>query len=535
MFLSARYRINDDRCTYYSSNDEEITEEVIEKIIQNMNNSNDIHIPKTFEFYDYDFIFNNNNNQKKLFNKSLDIVSKYFSIIITTDGFNYNIDNISDSVKSLTLGKDFNQPVLQWAKGLKELTLLSTEYTYSLDNLPDSIEYLELNKCTVPIKKLPKSLKKLILNSHEILFECEITENIETIVINQNNYLNLKNIVKNCKNLELYSNIVSQLDNSDTFSKLESLIIHIGENIGDKIIFPSNLKKLSFFHTTYDFPFDNLPLTLNYFIFHNNTHNFNFDNMPTNLHTFDLSLYSIYKNQLNLPESVKSIKLTNCSLKSINNLPINIEEFEIDYDECYNLDDDDNNNNDNLNALNFVFYTSLSPHSIKKLKIKCNCVVDFLPKSVVDIEFDKYVDIRYFDWDKTNLEKIIFNIHFNYPIDNIKFPNTLKYVNFGNHFNYSIDNLPNSVEEIILGNHHNTEINHFPDNLKKIIFGKKYKYSIDNLPNDVEEITLTSKYDKQITSLPSKLKIISIYSKYKYMNQLVELCNNQNILIKLKN
>lgn len=508
------YTINCNTCYWNNTNNFEITDEILNEIIKKIddNSSDDSDYLRKFEFDEVDI------HQKsiELCDKSLSRISKHFKEIKTNNSFNQSIDNLSDDIEILNLGKNFNQPVLKWPNKLKELNLYSNEYSYSLENLPDSIKILGLNKCTVPIKKLPKSLEELRFYSSEISFECEITEQVNLIEIYDPN-VNFNDVGKNCENMFISLEHCNQLE--FTSVKLKKLTIMSFNVIDKKIIFPPNLKKLSLKIKEYNFPFDNLPETLNNFELLINNYTYKFDNLPTNLNKFVFSVSNnIYEHDFNLPESVKIIELINCGINTICNLPIGLEELKFE-----------NNDYNSKNCKN-ILNTNILPPNIKKLKLYYDCVIDVLPKFLEEVEFENIIEINNLDWE-TNLKKITFNVHFALPTHNIKFPPTLKYIHFGNYFNDSIDNLPNSVEIIELGNHHNHEISHFPDNLKKINFGKKYKYSIDNLPDGVEEIIITSKYDKQITKLPLSLKKISIYTKYKFMEELKQLCVKQNVIL----
>jgi len=60
--------------------------------------------------------------------------------------FNQQIDNLPNSIFSLTLGYEFNNPI---------------------NNLPNSLTNLTLgNKFNKPINKLPSSLNKIIINKY---------------------------------------------------------------------------------------------------------------------------------------------------------------------------------------------------------------------------------------------------------------------------------------------------------------------------------------------------------------------------------
>ena len=93
-----------------------------------------------------------------------------------------------------------------------------------------------------------------------------------------------------------------------------------------------------------------------------------------------------------------------------------------------------------------------------------------------------------------NIERIIYKytnkIH-KYPIsathliieniENIDFPNSIKYLTLANDFNQKINNLPNSIIYLTLGGKFNQQINNLPDTIEEItIYGDKQMNLINN-------------------------------------------------------
>ena len=89
------------------------------------------------------------------------------------------------------------------------------------------------------------------------------------------------------------------------------------------------------------------------------------------------------------------------------------------------------------------------------------------------------------------LEKLTFNYYFNKPLCS------------------SLDNLPNEVEELVLGYYVNLELNNLPTSIKKIsIRNELYDHELNNLPNSLELLELPPTYNKIIKNKPPLLSVI---------------------------
>ena len=87
---------------------------------------------------------------------------------------------------------------------------------------------------------------------------------------------------------------------------------------------------------------------------------------------------------------------------------------------------------------------------------------------------------------------------------------------------YITDNLPNDIEELVLGSNFNLELNNFSTSIVKIIFHEycDYNKELNCLPNSVELIQLPKKYNLLIVNKPKKLKKIICSNNYIYLKNL---------------
>ena len=122
-----------------------------------------------------------------------------------------------------------------------------------------------------------------------------------------------------------------------------------------------------------------------------------------------------------------------------------------------------------------------------------------------------------------NLTHLAFGWNFNQPINLLN----VKYLNLNcNNINL-IENLPNSIEEIELGNNFNLELLNLPNSIKKIClcYYGRYNKELNCLPESVEYIELNNKYDKKIKKIPLNLKTIKCDKSYKYINDFKDKYN----------
>lgn len=132
----------------------------------------------------------------------------------------------------------------------------------------------------------------------------------------------------------------------------------------------------------------------------------------------------------------------------------------------------------------------------------------------------------------SNIYKIQFSNNFNKSLDNIQFPESLKYIIFGNKFNKPFNNLPNKLIYLKLGKKFNQKIENIklPDSIQYLIFGTNFNKSIDgfNLPISIIHLKFGNFFDKPINKLkiPPNLKHIEFGEKF---NQKIDILKNYQI------
>jgi hypothetical protein len=124
-----------------------------------------------------------------------------------------------------------------------------------------------------------------------------------------------------------------------------------------------------------------------------------------------------------------------------------------------------------------------------------------------------------------------------------KLPN-IKYLQIEHDVVDLVDNLPNSLEELVLGYYFGLQLDNLPNQLKKIYFKNEYddcddddydnnksgyQYELNNLPESIEIIVLSKYYEHKICKLPKNLKIIGCSQCYKFLGDLILLCDRLNL------
>lgn len=117
----------------------------------------------------------------------------------------------------------------------------------------------------------------------------------------------------------------------------------------------------------------------------------------------------------------------------------------------------------------------------------------------------------------TNVVCIKIGNHFNQPLNNIKFPDSIKYINFGYCFNQPLDNIkfPDTLQTIILSHNFNKSLDNvkFPESLKTLVFGKKFDKPIDDIkfPNSLQKIIFGCQFNRSFKNVkfPNSLQSIT--------------------------
>ncbi len=116
------------------------------------------------------------------FNQPVDELPNNITRLILGHSFNQNIDKLPDSITHLELGNEFNQIVCKYPKSLKKI-LFGEKFNRPIDNLPEDLIYLEVGinfKQSVDLSLYPKIKTILLRNTTQ-------------------QYKLFKNKTKNCK------------------------------------------------------------------------------------------------------------------------------------------------------------------------------------------------------------------------------------------------------------------------------------------------------------------------------------------------
>lgn len=97
--------------------------------------------------------------------------------------YNFPLDNLPDSLEVLILPLDYNLPILKFPKNLKFLGI-KRKYNHVLENLPDSLETLHIIGHYNKQIKFPSNLKHLYIHSRKFKQKLNLSNTIETCIIN---------------------------------------------------------------------------------------------------------------------------------------------------------------------------------------------------------------------------------------------------------------------------------------------------------------------------------------------------------------
>jgi hypothetical protein len=117
-------------------------------------------------------------------------------------------------------------------------------------------------------------------------------------------------------------------------------------------------------------------------------------------------------------------------------------------------------------------------------------------RPLIDISFPDTIQTMYFgdkfnqdisrvSW-TSNLKKLTFGDDFNQPLDNVHFPDSLEKLSFEGAFNQPLDNVhfPKSLERLFFEKFNQPIDNvKFPQNIREIKFGKTFNQPYDTLLN----------------------------------------------------
>lgn len=341
------------------------------------------------------------------------------------------------------------------------------------------------------------------------------------------------------------NNLLIELDELDKLNKLDEL-----DELDDLKMIPSNKYK----------------------------HNYNTNNLPNGLEYLNLRIDDkIQQSMSNLPISLKKIKIAfDCNIihqDLLSYLPENLKILElIFWNSCTNINLNDlpngleeliliGNCNGNLNNLpkklkilhlplqvnnKNIFYDNLQNITFELEELKISLESLFLKKNMNALQKLKKlildnIDINYISNLKINkkssfdmklipnsVEELELGDKFNQIIDYL--PSNLKVLNIGSLFNYKIDHkiLPDTVEKIFFGYCYNRSLFEYPSNLKTLKFGRNFSCNLINLPNKLVSLEMGEKFNAKL-KLPQSLEILN-FSEYGEFSYDLELPDSIKII-----
>ena len=118
------------------------------------------------------------------------------------------------------------------------------------------------------------------------------------------------------------------------------------------------------------------------------------------------------------------------------------------------------------------------------------------------------------------IKKLSLGYNFN---QSVELPLSIKYLKLETYFNNPqlIDNLPNGVEELVVGYFCGSELNNLPNSIKIIklkrrSFGNEHNKELNCLPESIEYLELPNYYNLKITKSYPNLKTIVCTKDYEY-------------------
>jgi hypothetical protein len=137
-----------------------------------------------------------------------------FTIIVLNNNFNSPIDELSDNIVYLKIGKNFNLPIRKLPESLTHLKFVPKCYfSHSLPNiLPKGLKTLEMRgKYNSPLPELPKSLVNLYINCDFNQIIPELPPNLIRLILGNSFDKNIKKFPKTLTHLSVgnkYNHII---------------------------------------------------------------------------------------------------------------------------------------------------------------------------------------------------------------------------------------------------------------------------------------------------------------------------------------
>jgi hypothetical protein len=246
---------------------------------------------------------------------------------------------------------------------------------------------------------------------------------------------------------------------------------------------PKYLTKL-IISSEFNFPLNNLPVTLEYLHINCISFTYDLDNLPLGLNELHLENYSGLLE--NLPSELKILDTGNKFNNSIDNLPLNLERLILGLEF-----------NQRLDKLPGVQYIKIieERQKLRRKDITVNRSLNSFNQKITYPGLKVLVMVKC--------------INFDQPIDNL--PPMLQELKILGIFNQPIDNLPFSLNDLqIMSETFNHPIDKLPSRIKNLyIDSKQFNHSINNLPNNINKFYIRSTvFNQHIMQLPKKLEYL---------------------------
>jgi len=255
--------------------------------------------------------------------------------------------------------------------------------------------------------------------------------------------------------------------------------------------YPANLKKIMFYGQ-FNQQLVNLPSSIEEIIL---SYQFNhpLDNLPYGLKKLDLGR-KFNQEVEHLPDSLTEIVFSDFFDNNIDFLPQSIKKIEL--------------------GINFNKELENLPSSLETLIVGAYIkTLNNLPDHIKEINIEKRgtrINLLYKPILKLpdNLVKLTLNSCYIDPIE--YFPPNLKSLIFpeSSNFNLPLDNLPDSLDELILGQNYNQNLKNIPKSVKILSIGHGYRFPLSELPDTIEvlRVGIIFKSDR----IPSGVKKLNI-------------------------
>jgi hypothetical protein len=160
----------------------------------------------------------------------------------------------------------------------------------------------------------------------------------------------------------------------------------------------------------------------------------------------------------------------------------------------------------------FNLSNSKLPDNLLHLNINLlNCNNIVLPNTIENLSVGNCFNLNT-DNLPSSLKYLFFYEKFNNSIDNL--PQNLKHLGLSQDFNKNVDCLPSSLKYLKFGDSFNQHVEHLPQNLTHLIFGGYFNKPINNIPVSIVYLSLGKEFNHPLPHLPN-LKVLILNQDYK--------------------